>query len=86
MSFLFTSKTLRLNNLDTRTGMNAKISVLAICGQAIIYLLLYNLLGYTFNKRVNAEAAAHCCSVAVLNYLNILIEAAVCRYSSNRSF
>ena len=66
--------------------MNAKISVLAICGEAIIYLLLYNLLGYTFNKRVNAEAAAHCCSVAVLNNLNILIEAAVCRYSSNRSF
>ena len=62
--------------------MNAKISVSAIFGQAIIYLLLYKLLGCTFNNRVNAEAAAHCYSVAVLNNLNILIEAAVCRCSS----
>ena len=28
--------------------MNAKISVFAICAEAIIYLLLYNLHDYTF--------------------------------------
>ena len=43
LSFLFTNKTLRLNNLKTRKGMNAKISVFVICAKAIIYLLLYNL-------------------------------------------
>ena len=42
-------KTLRLNNLKTRTAMKAKISVF-ICVGAIIYLLLYNLHDGTFNK------------------------------------
>ena len=32
-----------------RTAMNAKISVLVICVEAIIYLLLYNLHDCTFN-------------------------------------
>ena len=41
-------KTLRLNNLKTRTAMNAKISLFAICVEAIIYLL-YNLYDCTFN-------------------------------------
>ena len=36
------------NTLKTRTSMNAKISVLAICDEAIIYLLFYNLHGCTF--------------------------------------
>ena len=31
--------------------MNAKISVLVICVETIIYLLLYNLHGCTFNLR-----------------------------------
>ena len=48
MSFLFINKTLRLNSLKTRTDMNAKISVLAICPDAIIYLLLSNLHNCTF--------------------------------------
>ena len=43
LSFLFLNKTLRLNNLKTRTAMNAEISVFDICVEAIIYLLLYNL-------------------------------------------
>ena len=30
--------------------MNAKISVIAICVEPIIYLLLYNLYGCTFNS------------------------------------
>ena len=30
--------------------MNAKISVFVICVEAIIYLLLYNLLDCTFNE------------------------------------
>ena len=48
MSFLFINKTLRLNNLKTRTAMNAKISVFVVCVEAIIYLLLYNLHDCTF--------------------------------------
>ena len=44
------NKTLGLNNLKTRTAMNAKISVFVICIEAIIYLLLYNLHECTFNK------------------------------------
>ena len=46
--FLFTNKTLRLNNLKTRTPMNVKIPVFVICVEAIIYLLLYNLHDCTF--------------------------------------
>ena len=37
--FLFLNKTSRLNNLKTRTAMNAKISVFVNCVEAIIYLL-----------------------------------------------
>ena len=48
---MFINKTLRLNNLKTRTDMNAKISVLVICVEAIIYLLLYNLHDCTFNQK-----------------------------------
>ena len=32
-----------LNNLKTRTIMNAKILIHVICNDAMIYLLLYNL-------------------------------------------
>ena len=49
MSFLLISKTLRLNNLKTRTAMNTKISVLVICVEEIICLLLYSLLDFTFD-------------------------------------
>ena len=44
------NKTLRLNNLRARTAMNGDISVLVICIEAIIYLLLYNLRGCTFKN------------------------------------
>ena len=37
------NKTLRLNNVKTKTAMNAKISLFVICVEPIIYLLLYNL-------------------------------------------
>ena len=43
MVFSVYSKTLRLNNLKTRTAMNAKISIFVLCVEAIIYLLLYSL-------------------------------------------
>ena len=49
MSFQFINKTLRLNNLKTRTAMNAKISVFVICVEAIIYLFLNNLHDCTFH-------------------------------------
>ena len=41
---------LQLNNLKTRTAMNAKISVFVICDEAIIYLLLYNSHDWTFRN------------------------------------
>ena len=45
---LFINKTLRLNDLKTRTAMNAKISLFVICVEVIIYLLR-NLHDCTFN-------------------------------------
>ena len=48
--FLFINKILGLNNLKTRSVTNAKISVLVIGVEAIIYLLLYNLHDCTFKK------------------------------------
>ena len=51
------NKTLRLNNLKTRTATNAKISVFFICVEAIIYLLLYNLHECTFNHGISND---HC--------------------------
>ena len=50
-------KTLRINNLKTRTATNAKISAFFICGEAIIYLLLYNLHDCTFNHGISND---HC--------------------------
>ena len=47
--FLFRNKTLRLNNLKTRTDMNVKISVLVIYVEVVIYLWLYNLLLYNLH-------------------------------------
>ena len=43
---------LRLNNLKTRTVMNARISVFVTCVEAIIYLLQYDFHGCTFNVSV----------------------------------
>ena len=48
-SFLFINKTLQLNNLKTRSTMNAKILLCVICVEATIYLLLNNLHDCTFN-------------------------------------
>ena len=42
------NKNLRLNNLITRTAINAKIFVFVICIEAIIYLLLHSLHDCTF--------------------------------------
>ena len=50
--FLFIIKNLRLNNLKTRIAVNAKISVFAICVEAIIYLLLYDLHDCTINCKI----------------------------------
>ena len=41
---------MRLNNLKTRSAMNAKISVFVICVEAITYLLLNNLHDCTFKE------------------------------------
>ena len=45
-------KTLRFNNLKNRTATNANVPVLVMCVKAIIYLLLYNLLDWTFKYLV----------------------------------
>ena len=42
-----------LNNLKTKTVMNAKISMFVICVEAIRYLLLHNLLYCTFKKNMD---------------------------------
>ena len=47
--FLFIKNSLRLNKLKTATGLNAKVSVVVICVEAIIYLLLHNLHDCNFN-------------------------------------
>ena len=39
---------MRLNNLKARTAMHKETPVFVICGEAIIYLLLYNLHDFTF--------------------------------------
>ena len=49
MYFLFTNKTFRFNNLKTRIALNAKISVIVICVEVMIFLFLYNLHDCTFN-------------------------------------
>ena len=49
---LFINKTWRLNNLNTRTAMNAKISRFVICVEEIIYLLLYSLHDCIFNLTI----------------------------------
>ena len=51
--------TLRFNNLKTRTAMNEKISVFAICVEAIIYLLLYNLHDCTVNYTTGGREKLH---------------------------
>ena len=54
--FLFIRKTLRLNDVQTRTAVNAKISVFVLFVEAIIYLLLFDLHDCTF-KRIKVD---HC--------------------------
>lgn len=49
---IYSTFTLRLNNLKIITTMNPKISVVVVCVEAIIHLLLYNLHDYTFKRTV----------------------------------
>ena len=56
--FLFIRKTLRFNDVQTRTVGNAKISVFLLFVEAIIYLLLYYLHNCTF-KRIKLTTAKH---------------------------
>ena len=48
VAFSVYKQALRLNNSKTRIAINVKISVFAICVEAIMYLLLYNLHDCTF--------------------------------------
>ena len=51
--FLYLNKTLRLNNIKTRTALTAKILVFVIFVEAIVYLLFYNLHDYPFNHGIS---------------------------------
>ena len=44
---------LLLNNLKTKTAMNAKISMFVICVEAFMYWLLHNLHDCAFKKNVD---------------------------------
>ena len=48
--FLFTNKSLKHNNIKTRTAMSARISVFVICIEAIIYFLLCKFHHCTFKS------------------------------------
>ena len=50
LSDLFINKTLRPINIKTGTTMNAKISFLVVCVEAMIYLLVYDFQGSTFDN------------------------------------
>ena len=52
--FYVYKQNLWLDNLKTRTSMNAKASVFVICVEAIIYLLLYNVHDFTFNTQIKS--------------------------------
>ena len=67
MSFLYVNKTLRLNNLKTRTALNAKISVFFICAEAIIYLLLYNLHECNFNTLQFIVSSVNFVSIKIIS-------------------
>ena len=67
--FLFINKALRLNNIKTRTAMDAKISVFVICVKAIIYLLLYNLHDCTFKKDLHGRLFPFFCINNCFKYI-----------------
>ena len=46
---------LQLNNLKTRAGMNATISVFVITVEAIMYLLLYNLYNLCMLEKLQSD-------------------------------
>ena len=49
--------------------MDAKISVFVICVEAIIYLLLYNLHDYTFNRTISELCDITCDISCDTNFL-----------------
>ena len=64
--FFFINKTLRLNNLKTRSAMNTNISVFVICAEVIIYLILCNSHDSTFSYFYH-------CSVREVRFMKLLI-------------
>ena len=42
--------------MNATTGMNAKISIIVICVEVNIYLLLYSLIDHTFKKNNNRHS------------------------------
>ena len=54
---MFINKNLRLDNSNTKTAVNAKISIFIICVEAIIYLLLHNFHDSTFKGFRNGSVS-----------------------------
>ena len=71
--WLSINKTLRLNKLKTRTAMDEKTRVFAICFEVIIYLLLNSLHDCTFNlsfTNIRTKLYNLCISPAQNEYTN----------------
>ena len=74
LSFLVINKTLRRNNLKTRTVTNAKMSVLVICVETIIYLFLYKLHDCTYKyKCITLKIAKDLDTVILPSKVNCLM-------------
>ena len=82
MSFLFINKTLWFDNLKTRIAMNAKISVLVICVEAIIYLLLFNLYDFTFKSFRDAGMGAREWSKGLFRFLSNIYDRTFARIAN----
>ena len=69
---MFINKTLPINNFKIRTARNTKISLFVICVETIIYLLLYKMHDYTFDRfhsRGDTPKSIHCVkSVRIWSY------------------
>ena len=71
-SFLFIDKTLRLNNLKTRTAMNANILEF-ISVEVIIHLVLHNLHDCAFNDMLLKVISGHINRTKLIRFSSVEI-------------
>ena len=72
LSFIFINKTLRLNNLKTRTDTNVTILVF-ISVEVIIYLVLHNLHDCTFNDMPLKVISGHINRTKLIRFSSVEI-------------